>query len=223
MRKARPTAGHKNNAEMGVNMTVIYKIISILFRMKYKRHLKGEGKVFIDPRLCHFVFGEKSSINLNGNLKMGANAYGNNGRSNLLRMDDGAVLDVNGNFKFMYGADVVIFSKGHLTLGNNSFINSDCKIRCHKNIVIGDDCAISHDCIIMDSDAHYLEGDNHTKDVVIEDKVWIGSRVTVLSGSRIGTGSVIAAGSVVNGDIPEYSLAAGIPARVIRMDVKWER
>ena len=206
MCKARPIAGHKNNAEMGVNMTVIYKIISILFRMKYKRHLKGEGKVFIDPRLCHFVFGEKSSINLNGNLKMGANAYGNNGRSNLLRMDDG-----------------VIFPNGHLVLGNNSFINSDCKIRCHKNIVIGDDCAISHDCIIMDSDAHYLEGDNHTKDVVIEDKVWIGSRVTVLSGSRIGTGSVIAAGSVVNGDIPEYSLAAGIPARVIRMDVKWER
>lgn len=204
-------------------MTGIHKFVSVVFRMRYRKHLNGNGNVFIDPRMSHFVFGKKSCINLKGNLKLGANSYGNNGRSNLLRLDGGAVLDVNGDFKFMYGADVIVFEDGHLALGNNSFINSDCKIRCHKNIVIGNNCAISHDFIIMDSDAHYLEGDDHTKDVIIGDKVWIGTRVTVLSGTTIGTGSVIAAGSVVNGDIPAHSLAAGVPAKVIRTDVEWRR
>lgn len=201
----------------------IHKFVSTLFRIRFRKYLNGKGNVFMDPRLCHIVFGRKSHINLTGNLRLGANSYGNNGRSNLLRLDAGAALDVNGDFKFMYGADIIVFEGGHLTLGNNSFINSDCKIRCHKNIVIGSNCAISHDFIIMDSDAHYLEGDNHTKEIIIGDEVWIGTRVTILSGTTIGTGSVIAAGSVVNDDIPAYSLAAGVPAKVIRTDVEWRR
>jgi acetyltransferase-like isoleucine patch superfamily enzyme len=51
--------------------------------------------------------------------------------------------------------------------------------------------------------------------VIIEDDVWIGANATILPGVRVGKGSVIGAGSVVTNDIPEYSIAVGIPARVI--------
>lgn len=51
---------------------------------------------------------------------------------------------------------------------------------------------------------------------VIEDDVWLGARVTVLGGTRIGRGSVVGAGAVVTHDIPPYSVAAGVPARLIR-------
>jgi acetyltransferase-like isoleucine patch superfamily enzyme len=51
---------------------------------------------------------------------------------------------------------------------------------------------------------------------VIEDGVWLGCGVTVLRGLRIGKGSVIGAGSVITNDIPPYSIAVGIPAKVIR-------
>lgn len=53
-------------------------------------------------------------------------------------------------------------------------------------------------------------------DIIIEDDVWIGANVTILSGIRIGQGAVIAAGSIVTKDIPAYAIATGNPARVIK-------
>lgn len=52
--------------------------------------------------------------------------------------------------------------------------------------------------------------------IIIEDEVWIGYGVTILSGVRIGKGAIIAAGAVVNKDIPSYSIAGGVPARIIK-------
>ncbi|MCD8057326.1 MAG: acyltransferase [Bacteroides fragilis] len=54
------------------------------------------------------------------------------------------------------------------------------------------------------------------KDVVIEDFVWLGSRVTILPGTHIGRGAIIQAGSVVHGYIPECAIAGGNPARVFK-------
>lgn len=53
-------------------------------------------------------------------------------------------------------------------------------------------------------------------DVVIEEDVWCGANVTILKGVTIGRGSIIAAGAVVTKDIPRYSIAGGIPAKVIK-------
>jgi virginiamycin A acetyltransferase len=59
--------------------------------------------------------------------------------------------------------------------------------------------------------------DAHTKGkIIIEDEVWIGSSVIVLSGVRIGKGSIIAAGSVVTTSIPPYTLSGGNPAKIIK-------
>ncbi len=52
--------------------------------------------------------------------------------------------------------------------------------------------------------------------VTIEDDVWIGAHVVVVAGTTIGQGSVIGAGAVVTKDIPSYSIAVGVPAKVIR-------
>lgn len=54
------------------------------------------------------------------------------------------------------------------------------------------------------------------QDVIIEDDVWFGINVTVLSGVHIGRGSVFAAGSVVNRSVPPYSIVGGVPAKVLK-------
>lgn len=54
------------------------------------------------------------------------------------------------------------------------------------------------------------------KDVIIEDEIWAGSNVTILSGAHISRGCVIAAGAIVNKYIPPYAIVAGIPAKVIK-------
>lgn len=59
----------------------------------------------------------------------------------------------------------------------------------------------------------------YDKDVVVEKDVWIGCNVTLLSGVHIGRGSTLAAGAVVNKDIPPYCIAGGVPAKPIKF--KW--
>ena len=57
------------------------------------------------------------------------------------------------------------------------------------------------------------------KDIVVEEDVWIGCNVTLLSGAHLGRSSIIAAGAVVNSDIPPYCIAGGVPAKPIKF--KW--
>lgn len=190
--------------------------------LKYKNNFQGKGRVILGDE-DFLKLNKSSKINLEGNLRLNVNRMGKNGRSSVLRMDDHTQLNVNGGFSFMYGADIILFSNSILTLGKDSFINSDCKIRCHKQITIGDDCAISHDFTVMDSNAHSIDGDKHINPVNIGNHVWIGTRVTILSGVTVGDGAVIAAGSLVTQNVPEKSVVAGIPARVVKRNVTWSK
>lgn len=200
---------------MSIIKKIYYRIKSkfICLRHQFNGDVRVNGK-------CHFHLDKKSKIESKGVLTLGVNSFGSS-REVTLRMDKDSIINVNGNFSFFYGCDIILFEGAKLNLGN-SFINSDAKIRCHKEITIGDNCAISHDFTIMDSNAHKLNGDKGTKPIVIEDNVWIGTRVTVVSGVTIGKGAVIAAGSVVTKDIPPHCLAAGVPAKVVKENVKWE-
>lgn len=58
--------------------------------------------------------------------------------------------------------------------------------------------------------------DGLDKDVIIEDEIWVGSNVTILSGAHISRGCVIAAGAIVNKYIPPYSIVGGVPAKVLK-------
>lgn len=203
-------------------MSFIQKIMTRFHMIRIKKYVSGNGKL-IYTKDAHLMIAPSARMRLDGNLNLNKNAEGRNWRSSLLRLDNNAVLDVKGTFSFMYGADIIVFQGGKLTLGKDSFINSDCKIRCSKEISIGENCAISHDFTVMDSDVHYLDGSNHTKPVTIGNHVWIGTRVTVLSGVTVGDGAVIAAGALVKDDVPPHSLVAGVPAKVVRETVTWEK
>lgn len=60
----------------------------------------------------------------------------------------------------------------------------------------------------------------YSKDVIVEEDVWLGARVTLLAGTHIGRGSIIAAGAVVTGCVPAYSIWGGVPAKFIKY--KWD-
>jgi acetyltransferase-like isoleucine patch superfamily enzyme len=115
--------------------------------------------------------------------------------------------------------EFVTFSNAELTIGEGTYINYGTNISATERVSIGRNCAIGQYSIIMDNDHHSMANlaeMGRALPIVIEDDVWLGARVIVLRGARIGRGSVIGANSVVKGDIPPYSLAAGMPARVIR-------
>ncbi len=107
----------------------------------------------------------------------------------------------------------------NITIGKNVFINACCKFQDQGGIIIGDNVLIGHSVVIttLNHDITPRTRVNMTpKQVKIGSNVWIGSNVTILPGVEIGEGAVIGAGSVVTKDVPQYSIAAGNPAKVIK-------
>jgi galactoside O-acetyltransferase len=125
------------------------------------------------------------------------------------------------------GARTVLLSPFHAGFGSNVHIGDD--FFGNVNITFVDDVDIRIGDGVMIAPGVTLTTTGHpvhpdlrddfrrfSKPIVIEDKVWIGSNVTVLPGVRVGHGSVIGAGSVVTRDVPPMSVAVGAPCRVIR-------
>ena len=114
---------------------------------------------------------------------------------------------------------------GSLSIGANTYLQAGCTLNPFiSNITIGQNCMIAARCIFMPYQHAYQETSRPMReqrltsrgDIVLEDDVWLGAHVCVMDGVTIGQGSIVGAGAVVTKDIPPYSIAAGVPARVIR-------
>ena len=109
-----------------------------------------------------------------------------------------------------------------ISIGSRNFVNNNVVIASMQRISIGNDCLIGDSVSITDCDFHELDPKTRrrsqgvSKEVVIENNVWLGSGVSVLKGVSIGENSVIGARSVVVKSIPANCIAAGNPARMIR-------
>lgn len=179
----------------------------------------------------NFIVYKNSSVNkhkesefiINGKFHLGRNWNGISHSRSSLTAKKSSRLIVNGNFDSYEGCIFTIEENAVLQLGN-SFINSNSRIYCFNKITIGDDVAISEEVVIRDSDNHTLiyEGYEMTKPITIGNHVWIGSRAVILKGVTIGDGAVIAANALVNKDVPPNCLVAGVPAKIIKRDIRWE-
>lgn len=113
-------------------------------------------------------------------------------------------------------------------LGNNSGIGINAKL--YGKVIIGNNVMMGPDCIIYTQNHKFDridipmcdQGFQNEKTVLICDDVWIGGRVIILPGVKIGKGTIIGAGSVVTKDTDEYSIYAGNPARKVKSRIKDE-
>jgi acetyltransferase-like isoleucine patch superfamily enzyme len=112
---------------------------------------------------------------------------------------------------------------GRITVGGGSLLNLNVMVAALERVEIGEHCMLANGCVITDADHCFEDPDRpvpwqgFTSDgpTVLGDNVWLGAHAVVTSGVTIGRRSVIGAGSVVTRDVPEFSVAAGAPARVI--------
>jgi len=110
-------------------------------------------------------------------------------------------------------------SEGELEIGDDVVIGYGAAISCFSRMRIGDGTHLGPFAVVSDSDFHVVGDRNATptpRAVDIGSGVRIGARVTILPGSRIGDGAVVAAGSTVAGSIGRGELVAGVPARAVR-------
>jgi len=114
---------------------------------------------------------------------------------------------------------------GYLTIGSESSIHPRCQLNAYvSSIEIGCGVMIAPNCALYSYD-HSIAPDQPIRKqplctnggIIIGDEAWIGFGVIILSGVKIGKGAAIAAGSVVKNDIPDGAIAAGVPARVLKM------
>jgi acetyltransferase-like isoleucine patch superfamily enzyme len=165
------------------------------------------------------------NIHTNGLLQIGMGYVG------FMHKHDITYLNINGNLTFQDNYSV---GKGcRFDIGNGAtakfgsgYVNSKTKFIIMHGITVGDDSAISWGCEFLDEDFHsitYNDKKERAPSIEIGSHVWVGSNVTVLKGSRIPDGCVIASGSVISSrfDTPNC-LIGGNPARVIRENVEWE-
>lgn len=137
-------------------------------------------------------------------------------RGSRIVIGDGVVVDAFVKFKPAGGS-------GDVVIGAGSVINSGCVLYTGHGIRIGANVLLAANCTLAPTNHAFadptrpirLQGFQPSRGgIVIGDDVWIGANTVLLDGAHIGTGSVIAAGSVVRGPLPPFCIAVGAPARV---------
>ncbi len=105
-----------------------------------------------------------------------------------------------------------------LHIGDNCRLNGP-TISVSNRVIIGHGCRIAPHVIIMDSDFHDVTdrlAEGKGGEIIIKDGAWVATRAMVLKGVTIGKKAVVAAGSVVTKDVPDYAVVGGVPAKIIR-------
>lgn len=132
-----------------------------------------------------------------------------------------ARVSVSGSFRIFEASMVWVNEGATLDLGSG-YVNSGLTMSVFQSVKIGSNVAIAENVTIRDSDNHRIcDRTPGPQPISIGDYVWIGMNAIILKGVTIGDGAVVAAGAVVNRDVPPGMLVAGVPAKLIR-PVRWE-
>ena len=138
-------------------------------------------------------------------------------------------LIIGGQTTIGRGCKINVENGGELKLGNNFLVTGNTSIICEKDISFGDDCLLSWDILVMDTDYHHIlnmDGGkiNYPKSIYIGNHVWIGCRNTILKGVSIGDNNVIAANSTITHSIQDSFCVIGgngNMTEVLKKDVTW--
>ena len=119
-----------------------------------------------------------------------------------------------------------------IIIGNDCTFTLSVHINAQENgskIVIGNDCMLSNHIIIRTSDSHPIfnieskKRINCAKPIFIGNHVWIAPDSKIMKGCTIGDGAIIGSSTIVTKDVPSYSLAVGMPSKVVKTNIMWTR
>ena len=123
-----------------------------------------------------------------------------------------------------------LWRKSTVYIGSNT-TSGGTRIICDMSTVeIGADCMLSDSVLIQSADQHGIVNlktgelvNNHHRTVTIGEHVWLGRGVTVMADSNIGNGCIIGTAAIVTADIPQFSIAVGVPAKAVKSEMTWSR
>jgi len=145
-------------------------------------------------------------------------------RVRIFNHHDGGRVAIGDRVRIMDDTFLQTGKAAEIVIGENTNIHPRCQFSAYKSsIIIGSGVHISPNCAFYPYDHGISAGKDIFEqpltskgDIHIKDRAWIGTGVIVVSGGKVGEGAVIGAGSLVNSDIPDYAVAVGNPAKVIK-------
>ena len=135
-----------------------------------------------------------------------------------------------GRFVWIGAGTKIRCHEGRVEIGAKTVLGQECTISAYQRVRIGEQCVVADRAMFIDFD-HAVDDPErpvrlqgiYKRDVIVGSNVWIGYGAQILRGVRIGDNAIIGSGSVVTRDIPANAVAAGSPARVVRMRPAPER
>jgi acetyltransferase-like isoleucine patch superfamily enzyme len=161
-------------------------------KLRWRGRLRTDGLCFVCPRV-KFEIGRSASVTL-------------------------------GRWSWIGHGTKIRAHEGEVLIGAKSVLGQECTISAFQHVSIGRECIIADRVMLIDFDHGVVEVERpirlqgiYKRDVNVGHNVWMGYGACVLRGATVGHNSIVGTSAVVTTDVPENSVVAGIPARVIRM------
>ena len=143
---------------------------------------------------------------------------------NVLESFEAGRLEVGEGTVFEPGVWITMADTARVVIGDGCFLNLGVQVAAQELVEIGDHCMFANGCFVTDANHRFddleqpitWQGFTTKGPTTIGDNVWCGANVVITSGVTIGRRCVIGANSVVTESIPDFSIAAGAPAKVLR-------
>ncbi|PJI08950.1 MULTISPECIES: acyltransferase [Clostridium] len=217
----------------------LYKIFSLLLGMPKTlyinfKYFKIKDAIKLPIIVSHktYLKNVKGSIKINSKIKpfmvkigFGDVAIFDRHKSRTIFSNTGNII-FNGTAYIGHGSKLSV--AGCLILGDNFCISAQTSIICNKKVSFGDNCLLSWENLIMDTDFHKIKNCkndiiNNDKNIEISNNVWIGCRCTVLKGTFINENTVVAANSCIANKFHSKNVIIGSnPAKIIKENITWE-
>jgi acetyltransferase-like isoleucine patch superfamily enzyme len=216
--------------ELCVGSRSVTKLLKYEFVVVFLSPMPGALGLFLRKAFYRSLFAEYGrgtaigpyvTLRSPGQISLGNNNF----------LDSHAVLDAKGpashirlGDSVLVGANTVIScASAEVSVGNDVSIGPHCHLRAGMSpVTLGACLTIGSHSVIISGNPSYERLDipmkrqvGSTEGIVVGDDVWMGVGVRIIDGVTIGRGSVVGAGAVVIKDVPEYSIVAGVPAKVI--------
>jgi acetyltransferase-like isoleucine patch superfamily enzyme len=171
-------------------------------KLRWRGRLKTDGLAFVCPGV-HFEIGKDAVVHL-------------------------------GRWSWLGHGTKVRCHEGEVHIGAKSVLGQECTISAYQHVSIGRECIIADRVMFIDFDHGVVDVDRpirnqgiYMRDVRVGHNVWIGYGAAFLRGVTVGDNAVVGTNSVVTRDVPDNAVAAGAPARVVRMrdtppTMRWE-
>ena len=203
----------------------LYQFISLnFFHPAIHTDWKINALIYPSP-YCIFDISKSANVEILGPVRIGLKKFDKSKLETRILFGKNSHIKFEGAFRIGYGADIEVFENAELVCGSESGGNMGLTVICGEKIQIGSHTFYGREVSIRDTNGGHIiaqQGFKNTNPVVIGDFCWLCSNCSIMTGVKIGDGTIVGANSVVIAPLPARVLVTGFPAKIIDTDISWK-